>query len=94
MGGFWTSTSDKQSVVILRSDTSLNFRTYTCGLNIQPINAWDTTYHPVTVSAPSTAAIVTHISNLVVTTNFISLTATSSAYFNTLWPLVIPAFSG
>lgn len=94
MGGFWTSTSDKQSVVILRSDTSLNFRTYTCGLNIQPINPWDTTYHPATVSAPSTAAIVTPISNLVATTNFISLTATSSAYYNTLWPLVIPAFSG
>lgn len=44
LGGKWNLASDKESVAILRSNSALDFGSFTCGLLIQDFQSWDTTW--------------------------------------------------
>lgn len=57
---------------------------------MQPINAWDATYYPATVTAatPSTTLVAS-----IAALTALSIIPGSNAYYMATWPLVIPAFT-
>ena len=92
MGGYWYNTAiDKQSAIVMKSDMNFVFSAYTCGVNIQTIQAWDPLYYNTVTPTPvvtTSATIVTLIAALTGVSQLVN-----GYYYMSTWPLMPAAFS-
>jgi hypothetical protein len=94
MGGILQSAlPSKNSVFILRSEDDLSFSKYTCGLQINDFESWDSNYYPnigVPVSDTTKVTIVT-LTTVALVGSPNTVAGTSYTYSNA--PLLLDAFS-
>jgi hypothetical protein len=86
-GGKWITSTDKDSIAVLRANTAFDFAGYTCGLLPQDFYSWDANW--VSPSAPSVTANTAAVTVPGTTTT----TVDGVNYYMSNWNLMTPAHS-